>query len=766
MKILFRYWPFFTILLTWFVFASPYFLKGNAPYPAIYQNSFFSPWSDYGQNALPVKNNAIPDVVTQIYPWKHFTIEELKNGRIPWWNPFSFSGNPHVADFQTSVFSPFNLLFFIFPFIDAWSLLILLQPLLAGLFMFLFLRQLKISKEGSLLGSIAFMFCGFIVVWMPYGTLSMAIAFLPLALYAIEKSFTRPAFSSLILLPASIAVSFFSGHFQTSLYFALYILAYIFYKFLNTRNKRTTLIVFGAYCLGMILSLIQIIPSLELYQHSLRSGLFSNQGAIPVRNLITVFAPDFFGNPVTRNDWLGSYAEWASFIGIIPLVLAFVSLFSRKEKREIRFFFFAGITALIFALDTPFQLLLVNLKLPVLSTSIPSRIIVLFSFSFAVLSAYGLDILRYLLDNHKKKGVMLICSSFFSFILFVSLLLFVFKVFPEDKALISARNLLLPTGLLILSAIIIFVTPKIKNKKYVNIVMYLLILFTLLDSSRFAQKWVPFDPKELVFPDIPVISAMQKSVGTGRVFGKYGSYIDTYYRLPSIEGYDPLYIQRYGEFLAGASKGTYRQAVKSVAQLDKNGLYSERAIDLLGVTVLFHVIGDTGKDWAFPVWAKDENDKYKYSVFYQDDKFQLLSNKRALPRAKLFYDYEIIKNDKDIIKRFYKKDFDFRNQLILEEDPGLKIDSSPGVAGWNEMEAMTPPGWRQDKAAIVSYTPNEVIIDVLSRASGLLFLSDNYYPGWKARVNGEAVKIFRTDYTFRSVLIPKGESKVEFYYKP
>lgn len=748
MKTFLKYWPVFIIVLIWFIFASPYLLKGKAPYPATFQNSFFSPWSSYEKYAVPVKNNGLSDVVDQIYPWKHFTIEELKKGRIPWWNPFSFSGNPHIADFQTAVFSPFNILFFVLPFVDAWSLFILLQPLLAGGFCLLFLRKLKISKEGSLLGSIAFMFCGFLVVWMPYGTLSMTIAFLPLALYAIEKSFERPKFFSLILLPISIAISFFSGHFQISLYVAMYVLAYLFFKYLNNHDKKTALTVLGFFCLGLVISLIQIIPSLEIYQYSVRSGLFSNQGAIPFRYLIAVFVPDFYGNPVTRNDWLGNYAEWASFIGIIPLLLAFISLLGKKEKGKILFFFVTGIVTVLLAIDTPLQSLLVNLKLPVFSTSIPSRIIVLFSFSFVVLAAYGLDILKNFLDNQKIKKLMFVCASLISSILFIWLLLFVFKALPKDKAMVAARNLIIPTAFLFLASALIILRSKIKGKKFTNFILYSLILITLIDSLRFAQKWIPFDPKELVFPNIPVITAMQEKVGDGRVFGKFGSYIDTYYSLPSIEGYDPLHIQRYGQFLASASTGSYQPAVRSLAVLDKRSKYAGRVLDLLGVTVLFHVIGDTGKEWAYPVWKKDSYGKYMYSVIYQDDKFQLYSNSTSLPRAKLFYNYEVIKKDKDIIKRFYSENFDFRNKLILEEDPVLKTNSAA----------------KGDKADIVSYTPDRIIIDVSSHAPGLLFLSDNYYPKWKVRVNGQETKIFRTDYTLRSVIVPKGESKVEFYY--
>lgn len=748
---LIRFWPVLIILLSWFVFAYPYFLQNKAPYPASYQNSFFSPWSDYSELTSSVKNNAISDVITQIYPWKHFTIEELKKGNIPWWNPFSFSGTPHLADFQTAVFSPFNLLFFILPFIDAWSLLILLQPILAGLFMYLFLKELKISKEGSLLGGLAFMFCGFNVVWMPYGTLSMAITFLPLALYAVERiSFKFDLFTSLIL-SLSIAFSFFSGHIQTSLYFALYVFAYIIFKFFNSGNRKFLVNILIFYFIGIAISLIQIFPTWELFNNSLRSGLFSNEGAIPFSYLITVIAPDFFGNPVTRNDWVGKYAEWAGFIGIVPLLLACISVLGKKEKSKIMFFLFAGITAIILAINSPLQSILTGLKLPILSSSIPSRIIVLFSFSFSVLAAFGLDKLANFQDKKFYKKIVYICLILIGLVVIIWLSLIIFKTIPQDKIMTAVRNFALPSFLLVLVSGLIFLQMNIKRIFLNRIIIFLAILITLINSLSFAIKWVPFDPKSSVFPDIPVIKAMQEKAGDGRVYGKFGAYIDTYYRLPSVEGYDPLYNRRYGEFISSAGTGTLTPAVRSVAVLDKRSNNAQKVLDLLRVSVLFHVIGDTNKDWAYPTWKKDKNGKYLYSVIFSDDKFQLLKNSTALPRAKLFYDYEIIKEDKDIIKRFYSDSFDFRNKLILEENPGIKQYRNKTFV---------------NKAAVTSYSPNKVLINVNTDRPALLFLSDSYYPGWKAKVNGTKTKIYRSDYAFRAVEIPKGKSSVEFYYDP
>src|SRR3990167_11115072 len=190
----FKIWPLLFIIVIWFIFSSPYFLNNLIPFSSDYLVNFFPPWSSYQELASPVKNNAMPDIITQIYPWKKLVVESLRSGQIPLWNPYSFSGSPHLANYQSAVFSPFNILFFIFSNIDAWTILVLLQPLLAGLFTYLFARSLKIINIGSLIAAISFMFSGFMTTWMGYATLGYAILFLPLALFAIQKVFETKKF--------------------------------------------------------------------------------------------------------------------------------------------------------------------------------------------------------------------------------------------------------------------------------------------------------------------------------------------------------------------------------------------------------------------------------------------------------------------------------------------------------------------------------------------------------------------------------------------
>lgn len=579
-----RLWPVGIILIVWLIFSVPYFFKGLVPFPSRYLVTFFPPWNAaYG---MPVKNNAMPDVITQIYPWKKLTIDTWKKGEVPLWNPYSFSGTPHLGNYQSAVLSPMNLLFFVLPFLDAWSIMILLQPLLAGVFMYMFLRSLERSQAASLIGSLAFMFSGFMVVWMAYGTLGYAALFLPLILYAIQKK-------KRVLVSVGLALSFFSGHFQISAYVA----GISFFYALVFDRKSILFVLFG-----FMLAAPQILPGFEAYKNSVRSGLFTPGEIIPLQYLITIVAPDFFGNPVTRNDWFGHYAEWASFVGVIPLVLAINTLVQKKTKIE-TFFFVVGFVSLVLA-TTP---ILFVLKIPALSTSAASRIIVLTSFSLSVLSSFGVD---------KKKKITFFIPIF---VLGIWAILQFLKPFDVEKLVVAKRNFVLP------SAILIGTVLAFQWKKFALVV---LIGLTALDMLRFASKWMPFEERKFVYPDMPVITFLKSKVGNDRVFGNFGNELATYFGIPSLEGYDAVYQKRYGEFISTFHDGNIGDLARSVVSVDKQGKYTEDMFQLLGVRYILHRIGDGRNIWAYPFWNYPH-----YKQIYKDEWFEVFENTKVPPRV-------------------------------------------------------------------------------------------------------------------------------------
>jgi hypothetical protein len=209
--------PFIFILSIWGIFSSPFLLKNQVPYPSSHLVNNFGPWNDIEKFRGPVRNNAMPDIITQLYPWRHLVIESYKQKELPLWNPYSFAGNPLAANYQSAAFSPCNMLFLFFSFIDAWSVLILLQLLIAGIGMYLFMRKLETSTLGSLISSTSFMFCGFITVWMEYGTLAMASAMIPWIFLGIKQAQDNNLLSGLFLSCLFLYIISLRS-FQTSLY--------------------------------------------------------------------------------------------------------------------------------------------------------------------------------------------------------------------------------------------------------------------------------------------------------------------------------------------------------------------------------------------------------------------------------------------------------------------------------------------------------------------------------------------------------------------
>ncbi len=747
MKLLKVFWPIFFLVAIWFIFSSPYFLQGRVPFASTYQVNFFAPWNAYPGFAGPVKNNAMPDVISQIYPWKTFTIDSLRQGILPLWNPYSFSGTAHLANYQSAVLTPLNLLFFILPFIDAWSMAVLLQPLLAGLFMYLFLRALSLKNFSSLVGAVSFMFCGFITTWMGYETLGYAILFLPLALFALEKFYTVKKFRYLILFSATFPLSFFSGHFQISLYFLVFVFLYLIYKYLQTKNPKLFAYTFLYFFFGLFLTMPQILPSIEAYTLSLRSGIFQKTEIIPWGYIATFFAPDIFGNPVTRKDWFGHYAERNGCTGTITLILSLYTLFSFFIKK-VWFFVFTIVLSILLSFPSPIIDLIVSLRVPVLSTSAASRIIVLLSFSLAVLSSFGIEWFFEDLKKQNKNRIIYWMTA--SLVIFVLLWIVVLgKLFiPLDKIIIARQNLILPT-LLLLSFVSVFVlsfiTLRVKKlNKFFIILPFIVVMLVAFDLLRFANKWQEFSLKSLVFPKVAVEERFKEISGFERVFGNLGGEATIYYRLPTVIGYDAVYNQRYGQFIASLQNGDLENSARSVVLFPKNGLYSRTALNFLNVKYFVQKLADGRNSWVFPFWNYPD----EFRSIYDDGVYQIFENTKAYKRAFLAGSFRVRTDPQEILNAMLLEDLDLTKTLVLEKDISTKKKKKKG------------------SATIDKYLPNEVTIKTVSDGNSLLFLSDPYYPGWKAFIDGKESEILRSDFAFRSLVIPKGDHTVRFIYDP
>jgi hypothetical protein len=142
----------------------------------------------------------------------------------------------------------------------------------------------------------------------------------------------------------------------------------------------------------------------------------------------------------------------------------------------------------------------------------------------------------------------------------------------------------------------------------------------------------------------------------------------------------------------------------------------------------------------------------RFPVAYAGAGLTVYENPSPVPRAYVVHDAEVITTPRAALERLAAADFAPRATVVLEEPVELAAGGgAPGEA---------------DAADILSYEPEAVTIRAVAARPGLLVLTDQYYPGWSAEVDGVPVAIHRANYLFRAIPLPAGAHDVVFRYRP
>jgi hypothetical protein len=751
----------FPLLLLFFavvVFFRPLFFQGKLPIPADTIVGLYHPFRDlYAADyprGVPFKNFLITDPVRQQYPWRWLAVEIEKSGNLPLWNPYTMGGTPLLGTLQGAVFYPLNIVLFIFPFSMGWSILILLQPILAGAFLYFYLNNLKFKPLASLLGAITYTFSGFSIAWMEWGTVGHVALWLPLVLLSIDKlvlgikyqvlSIDKNTLLWSFIYTFSLASALFAGHLQTFFYLYILTIIYFFVRWWQfKKNKQVLFLYLILNTLYLILTFIQWFPTLQFILASARDidqinwqqeGWF-----IPWQHLVQFIAPDFFGNPTTLNYWgVWNYAEFVGYVGIFPLLTALFALFYRRDKKT-AFFGIVLLVSLLFSLPTIFAKLPFLLQVPFLSTSQPTRLLFLVDFSLAILAAAGFDLL--IRHNTKKIVLPIVAVGIMFCLLWVSVFVGG-KLFslPLEDIFTAKRNLYFPSSifcsLLGISIILLYVKKKVIRK-----VLFLLFIgITLFDLLRFSQKFIPFVQKAYLFPVTESLSFLKKDQSLYRIMSTQSEIMPpnftVMYGLQSLEGYDPLYLRRYGELMAAIGRG--KPDIhgpfgfnRIITPHDPNS----RLIDLLGVKYILSL---------------DEMHSDKLEEVFSEGKTKIYNNKQAFPRTFFVTSVEPAIDKQEAITMLF--------------DKKINLHATPDVEDWDKKTLEFSSG----EVEIISYSPNKIVISTKSNFqpptlnSQFLVFMDTYYPTWHATVDGVETKIYITNYTFRGIIVPAGNHTVIF----
>lgn len=758
----------FLVFLT-MVFFWKFFFKGLVPIPADIIVGLYYPWLDYNWGyavGVPVKNHLISDVVSQFYLWKHLAIEIIKNGQWPLWNPFSFSGTPLLATFHSATLYPLNVVLFLNQKIG-WGLYIAVQPLLAMIFMYLYLRVVSISKISSIFGAIVFAFSGLSTTWLEFGTAVHAILWLPLILFSTEKFLLEKKSRWIILSTFSWLFLILAGHFQIAVYSTLIFLFYVFFRILAQTDlflKRSIIFLAASpVFFGLLLSSIQILPSIELFSESIRKSDFYirefNFGILLWQNLITFFAPDFFGHPSTRNYWgFWNYHEVTGYAGILTIIFSLLA-FIRLKNFSTRFFTVLLVLSFLFIFPTPLAKIPYILNIPGLGTASASRALFVTGLCFSVLAALGMDRLEIEFKEKSRLIFYLIsgCWLIFAF-LFVGILISL-KTFQvgvladinlfgqnQQNLQVAMRNLIFPSFVLFSGTIALILGSRVSG----NFVKILLVGVIIFDLFRFGWKYNPFVSSNFLFPSTAVTNFLQSQKEPFRIEVEkaeiFPSNFWIAYKLQSASGYDPIYSLRYSSFLNAAQHESVGTFFGRYAQIDN---YSSKLFDLLNIKYMMVLKRDRGQPSnQGKVSYKFEIPKFK--TIFEDKSVAILENTNSLPRAFLVGNFILERDGHEILEKMVDKKFDPSRTIILEEI----LQVLPVIQDF------------EHQVMLLNFDVNSEKWSVQTSEEAMLFVSNAYFPGWKAFVDGQETKIYRANYTFRAVHVTKGNHIVRFSYEP
>jgi hypothetical protein len=720
------------------------------------------------------------DTVTQYYPWYSYLGERLRSGDIPAWNPYQFSGAPLAADPLSGwTYLPAMIVFTILPVSTAAGIYLFVHLLLAGLFTYALGRTLRLNMAGSMLAAVAYEFNGFIywrnLCCSPYASV---MTWLPLAVLGAELAIRSSRWLDRGLwwgvggLALSQILAAWPG--QGSYYALLALGGYVAYRTLlfppgnirGIRGRALGLLLHGGGVLmfGFGLAAAGILPRLE-YQalSSLADGYASIEGVRAA-----------WGG-WTSEDWKRLLVPSLVYPGLTTLALALAAPLLARRRHAVPYFVVLVLCTLILAGRevTPLHTVLYHL-LPGfewIHPHGPARIKVILYLGFALLAGATLSRLE---ELGRSAGILIALP------VLTSLLLITFGMSGAVQGLFSTDpGITIPAAsLLALVAanvcVVVYAFSPVGRRVAASLVV--LVVFADLfvagkatiadyETADLGKELVKIDLAHYYEPTGAATFLQSETEDTpARYFGfgphphgekrsfhynnwfaerdttaLLASNLGTSAGLQSVQGYNAVHIARYDEYIEALNRRS--QGYHNTDVLPQ-GLDSP-LLDLLNVRYI-----------VVPAVAQPEQSvlrelKDTHPTVYSDDRVDVLENRDALPRAWIVHSAKRVARTKTL-KLLSSGEVDPRRTALLERPPP---------------DLVRPEDASADRASVTAYEADRIRLRTSSGASGLLMLSEAYYPAWKAYVDGRPVPLYVADHVLRAVPVPAGEHTVELRYE-
>lgn len=752
-----RFWPIGLLLIVVFAFFWKFFLANQVPFPGDFVVGIYFPWLDYKWGyavGVPVKNPIMADVPSFMYPMQTLASDMIKSGQLALWNPYILAGNPLLANFQSAPYSIVNIFYFLTDKVNAWGIQIIFQHIAAAIFSYILLRYWKVSKLGSALGGIIYAFSGFNLIWSQWNGHALSAAFIPLLLYLEDRFLTENKLKFGAFISVVLGLQIYSGYPQVVLYTALAMgilfVFRIFPEFKSIKRVLLKTLTLALFCLvGIGLSAPQWLPGAELLATSQRAVEFHpfEWAFLPWSKVITFIASDFYGNHATNNYWgAQDYTSNIGFVGVVGFMMTVLSIRFLKLKKEVFICLVILIVSLLLAFPTPLSVYLWKSGILGLNAASAHRSLILWNLSVALLAAFGFDSLD------SKKSLKLRDKIFPIAIVFLMILGFGFyayivrskttygaSVFP-----IAMRNLVIPTAVFLASSAIIVLKERLR---------FILVGLVIIELFYFGWKFTPFFDKNMIFPKTPILEYLIAQEKPFRVTGNkvIPMNMRMSYGLESPEGYDAVYPESISKLISTMNDVSSETSFTGrYGTIDRE---ESHILDLMNTKYFLALkLDDRGNPSVDGENILETYKNPKFKKVFEDKSVMILENKNVFPRAFIVYDWEVVADEKETLNKMLDSEYPLRKKIIISKE----------VPDLNPRDRY----YEDSIVKYLKYKEESSMLEVETKSSGLLFVSDTFYPGWKAYVDDQETEIYLADFAFRAIMVPSGKHKVEFKYAP
>ncbi len=711
------------------------------------------------------------DLVLAIEFRQRYAAEQVRQGRIPLWNPYNYCGAPFLAANNTAVFSPFSLPRYLFPSPVTIAWVQLLRALVIGCGAYAFFRiAMRVDFAPALVGAVCYPLTWFFIQWRGYPP-SDVVAWLPWLLLATDRAIRHPLSFAPPLLALLTAVVLLSGQAASAAHvllasglYALWCLLDHFgwRKLLSWGVATSAAVTTVAWLLGFILSAPQNLPTVEYLRmsHRIDQRLEGSESrtAVGPAALPQLLLPNCYGSMRRGSAYIPPGGEWrgevyvsdgnpaegapSGYAGLFVLAcLAPLGWQSRAHRSLLLFCLVAAIVAAAYLFTIPgIETLYTLFPLNLLKNN---RFMFLVSWAALVSAVVGLHVayrsgVRWQAWHAAPMSVLAILavwSASRALDLPEEVTAGLIEVWGDPEVVGRWFTWMYwCSAAVCVVALLLWATIALgwlRGRRMFYVASALAVCELLVMAYGLAPQRSP----KLYYPPIETLEELADS-RPGRICGVMclPPNLNQRFHLSDIRGYDgvdPRYLVQLLESCEQQVPG--RPSIKPrYAVTQYFDPLPSPVLDMLNLRYRIH----RGEP---PVHRR---------AFLAGDDYWVEESQTCLPRAFVPRRVETIADSAERLVRLANRSFDPTDVAFVESPVEL-----PGaIRGYAKL--------------LETDDPQRLEIELEMQTAGLVVVSDLWFPGWEATVDGQPAEVLRTNHAVRSVAVPAGAKRLEMRYKP